>query len=248
MSTTKQDIIQELRRDIMLLQGFKPPTADTVDPGLGPVTAAFPNGVFPTGAIHEFLSSGAVNAAATGGFAAALAAPLMARGGACVWISCDRKVFPPALKAFGIEPEQVIFVDLKKEKQALWAMEEALKCEGLAAVVGELREISLTASRRLQLAVEHSRVTGLLLRHDPRQQNTVACVARWRITPLPTEPEANMPGIGFPRWNVELSRVRNGRPGVWQMEWSAGRFRPIARPVPASRHEQLRQEQQRKTG
>lgn len=248
MSTAKQDIIQELRRDLMLLQGFKPPTAETIDPGLGPVTAAFPHGVFPTGAIHEFLSTGAENAAASGGFAAGLAASLMARGGACVWMSCGRKVFPPALKAFGIEPDQLIFVDLKKEKQALWAMEEALKCEGLAAVVGELREISFTASRRLQLAVEHSRVTGLLLRQDPRQLNPIACVARWRITPLPSEPGANMPGLGFPRWNVELSKVRNGRPGIWQMEWSAGRFHPLERLMPALQHDEFSGEHQRKTG
>lgn len=39
-------------------------------------------------------------------------------------------------------------------------MEEALKCGGLAAVVGEVQDISFTASRRLQLAVEQSGVTG----------------------------------------------------------------------------------------
>ena len=36
----------------------------------------------------------------------------------------------------------------------LWVIEEALKCEGLAAVIGEIKELSFTQSRRLQLAVE----------------------------------------------------------------------------------------------
>src|SRR5450631_649056 len=98
-------------------------------------------------------------------------------------------------------------------------MEEALKCEGLAAVAGEIPHIDFTASRRLQLAVEKSSVTGLLLRHRPRQLNTIACVARWQINPLPSELEDDLPGVGFPRWNVELLKVRNGKPGAWQMEW-----------------------------
>ena len=42
-----------------------------------------------------------------------------------------RTIFPPALKSFGIAPDKIIFIDLKKEKEILWAMEEALKCDGL---------------------------------------------------------------------------------------------------------------------
>jgi protein ImuA len=224
VSTSKKDIFQQLQRQILQLQGFKPPSSGRIDPGLGPITTAFPLSVFPTGAMHEFICAEAEAAAASGGFAAALVASLMTGGGACVWVSAARKIYPPGLKAFGIEPDQVIFIDLKKEKEVLWATEEALKCEGLAAVVGEVREIGFIASRRLQLAVEKSRVTGFLLRHNPRNLNPIAAVARWHITPLPSELERNMPGIGFPRWNVELSRVRNGQPGRWQMEWQAGRF------------------------
>jgi len=37
-----------------------------------------------------------------------------------------------------------------------------------------------------------------------------------------------MPGVGFPRWNVELLKVRNGKPGTWQVEFSAGRFRHLS--------------------
>jgi protein ImuA len=36
--------------------------------------------------------------------------------------------------------------------------------------------------------------------------------------------EDDMPGVGFPRWNVELLKVRNGKPGSWQIEWKAGKF------------------------
>jgi protein ImuA len=228
MSDLKKAIISKLQQDILLWQGFKPPTVGTkkVD-GLGPVLAAFPNSVFPTGAIHEFLSEAPENAAASAGFIAGLLNALMQQEGACLWISTCRTLFPPALKAFGIEPDRVIFVDLRQERDVLWVMEEALKCEGLSAVIAEVREISLTASRRLQLTVEKSKVTGFILRNDPRKLSTTACVARWKISSFPSVLDGDMPGVGFPRWNVELLKVRNGNPGSWIMEWSAGRFRPV---------------------
>lgn len=243
MPASKNDIITQLRREINLLQGFKTSAENPVDMGLGPIGAAFPNAVFPTGALHEFISTTAEDAAATIGFLAALAAPLMATKGACIWIGAKRKLFPPSLIAFGIEPHQVIFLDLKKEKEVLWAMEESLKCEGLAAIIGETPEISFTASRRLQLAVEQSRVTAFLMRHNPRNANPIASIARWRVSPLASEPEPGMPGLGFPRWKVELEKIRNGQPGIWQMEWSAGRFRPL---LPVTRT--LPQEWRRQTG
>jgi protein ImuA len=41
----------------------------------------------------------------------------MKGGGVCVWISTARNLFPPALKIFGVIPEQVIFIDVQKEKE-----------------------------------------------------------------------------------------------------------------------------------
>ncbi|HVU97903.1 MAG TPA: hypothetical protein VHE34_21915 [Puia sp.] len=217
----KRELIRRLQEELLPLQGFRPPTAGArVDMGLGPVAAAFPRGEFPAGAVHELISASPEDWAATGGFVAALLAPLMRDGGVGIWIGTRRTVFPPALKRFGVDPDKIVFVDLAREKDAIWAMEEALKCEGLAAVVGEIRDLDFTASRKLQLAVEKSRVTGFLVRHQPRNLGTVAAVARWRVGLLASEPEGEMPGVGFPRWKVELLKVRNGRPGEWIAEWN----------------------------
>jgi len=227
MLTGKQNILRQLQEEILPLQGFRPPTAGaTLDTsqgrmgGLRTLTKAFPRGQFPTGAVHEFLSSAREDGAATAGFVGALMAPLMREGGVCIWVSTGRTVFPAALKRFGVEPHRIVFVDLRREKDALYAMEEALKTEGLGVVVGEIRDLDFTASRKLQLAVEKSRVTGLLLRHQPRQMGTVAAVARWRISATASEPEAGMPGVGAPRWKVDLLRVRNVTPGSWLVEWN----------------------------
>ncbi len=225
---TKKDIINQLQKSILLMQGFTPPVSDKSDCiGMGAIEEAFPNGIFPTGTIHEFLNAEPEQAAANGGFISGILSNLMQHSGACLWISMHRTLFPPSLKVFGVEPDQFIFIDLKRERDVLWAMEEALKCKGLAAVIGELGEISFTQTRRLQLAAEQSRVTGFVLRSDLKKLSATACVARWNITHLPSELENGMPGVGFPRWNVELLKVRNGHPGIWKVEWSEGQFKTL---------------------
>jgi protein ImuA len=192
--------------------------------------------------VHEFICNSTEDASASGGFIAGVLANLMRNGGVSLWISSSRKFFPPALKSFSIEPDKIIFVDLQKEKDILWAIEEALKCESLVSVIAEMKELSFTASRRFQLAVEQSGVTAFILRLNPRNPNITAAISRWKITHLPTMLTDNTPGVGFPRWNVELLKIRNGKPGSWQIEWIGKRFRhlPVITPIPL--------EQQKKTG
>jgi protein ImuA len=107
-------------------------------------------------------------------------------------------------------------------------MEEALRCKAVSACVGEISNIDLTASRRLQLAAEQSGATGFLLRMNPKSLSSTACATRWKIRPLPSVLEDGMPGVGFPRWEAELLKVRNGKPGVWQIEWAGKQFRETA--------------------
>ncbi len=227
MAATKPDIIGQLRRDILSLESCKRPhSAGMEDAGLGIIAGAFPNNTFPAGAVHEFCSGSPEDAAATGGFVSGILSALMSKGGVCIWLSSYRTIFPPALVSFGIAPDKVIFINLQKEKEILWAAEEALKCEGLAAVVAEVQEVSFTTSRRMQLAVEQSGVTGFMLRHRPRSLTATACVTRWQVTTLQSVLPEGMPGIGFPRWNVALQKVRNGKPGSWAIEFAGGHFRP----------------------
>ena len=39
-----------------------------------------------------------------------------------------------------------------------------------------------------------------------------------------------MPGVGHPRWQVELLKVKNGKPGNWTVEWKKQSFKTIAAP------------------
>src|SRR3712207_1019662 len=133
----RSDIIAKLKREILPLQGFKhtPQANNTID--LGPINHSFPNRHFPVAAVHEFISFNPEAHTATAGFVAAIMAHLMKKTGVAIWISTERSIFPPALLTFGVEPDRIIFVDLSTDRNCLWAMEEALRCESLAAVICE---------------------------------------------------------------------------------------------------------------
>ncbi|MCG2612971.1 Error-prone repair protein ImuA [Terrimonas sp. NA20] len=228
MLACPNDIISRLQKEILCLQGYKTiQSTHLFATGLGPIRDAFPNKHIPVSTIHEFICSNTESTSSTNGFVSALTASLMKNGGACIWISSSMKAFPSAMPLFGMEPHRVIFVHATKEKDILWAAEEALKSNGLAAVIAETKELSFTASRRLQLAVEKSQVTGFLIRQQPRILTPNVCSARWAISPVASELPADMPGVGFPRWKVALLKVRNGKTGEWIIEWDGTSFKTI---------------------
>ncbi len=234
MGRDKRDIIAGLQKEILPLQGYKAPmAAGYLNVGLDVINDAFPGKSFPLGAVHEFLCAGTEGLTATSGFISTILSPLIGQGGIALWVARVRRVYPPALKPFGISPEKIIFIGgLKNDKEVLWVVEEALKCEGLSAVVGEVGMLNFTQSRRLQLAVEKTRVTGFILRHNINTPNITASIARWQVTPVSSVPPEGMPGVGFPRWEVKLLKARNGRPGVWLVEWPGGRLAQV-NPAPS---------------
>ncbi|MCU0419899.1 MAG: Error-prone repair protein ImuA [Cyclobacteriaceae bacterium] len=238
MPLTQAATLERLRSDILRLQGLAPAGDGVPALDLGVINKAFPNHTFPTAAMHEFVSATAEAVTAASGFLSGLLSSLVGNTGTALWITGPTLLFPPALAAWGLQPHRFLFLRLTNHKQALWAMEEALKSPALTAVVGEVRDISFTESRRLQLAVEQSRVTGFIINRS-RKAGTTACVSRWRITSLPSVPIDNLPGIGFPRWHVELLRIRNGKPGAWEVQWRNDHFiYPTENQPPATNDQQ----------
>ena len=222
MQVEKAHIIKDLKEHILFLQGYKRSTDNSIRINLGPIDNSFPNECFPLASTHEFIVERDEDSSATKGFICHIISELMKLNEVCIWITSFENVFPPALKLFGVNPDKIVFIHVKRQKEILWVMEEALKCDGLAAVVGEIAEINFTETRRLQLAVEKSQVTGFIIRNKPRSINITACVSRWKISQIPSELKKNLPGVGFPRWDIELLKIRNGKPGSWKIEYSNG--------------------------
>lgn len=218
-SVEKSILVASLQHQILKWQGFKQAVNKESQLGLGELEKAFPERAFPIGTIHEFISRSVEETASSSGFIGGLLSFLMQKEGIGLWISSSNQIFAPSIKAFGLAPDRLIFVQLKKQNDILWALEEGLKCEGLRVVIAEVQDIDFVQSRRLQLAVEKSRVTGFILRLQPRFHGATACAARWHIRPLPSSMEEGVPGVGFPRWEVKLLKVRNGNPSKWEVKW-----------------------------
>jgi len=248
MASARANIVAQLQQDILQREGFRPAASPLMNSVLGPLGKVFPSGAFPLGVVHEFqLDSerSGCSMAATVGFIAALVSPMLHGGGVMLWVSAARKVFPPALIGFGVKPDQVVFVDMRKARDAMWATEEALKCSAIAVVVAEVGGLDLTSSRRLQLSAEQSQTTGFLIRNDVHPGIT-SSASRWRITPAPGAEIDGLPGVGHPSWKVELLKLRNGRAGSWTIRYRQGKFEEVEK----ERYEAvtLRIEEPRKVG
>jgi protein ImuA len=167
---------------------------------------ALPEGGLAHGALHEVHGGGPD--VEHGAAAALLVAGLLSQvRGMVLWVLERRDLFAPALASVGLPPDRVIYVEAGKP----------------AAVV----RVTLTASRRLQLAAEASGVTGFALRRSPRHDDPAlsepsAALTRWRVSahpsppPLPQAPDTI--GLGRARWRLDLTRCRGGEGRSWIVE------------------------------
>jgi len=145
--------------------------------------------------------------------------------GFVLWCLPRPDLYGSGLAAHGLEPGRIVMVQTPRDADILWAMEEGLRAPGIAAVVGEVGTLPTVSSRRLQLAAERSGITAFLLRRwreggQAARERALpnAAATRWRIASLPSQLSQGEPGVGRPRWRVELLRCRGGEPACWEME------------------------------
>jgi protein ImuA len=183
------------------------------------------SGGLALGRWHEIGAEGpeVETGAAPAAFTALMAAPLARRGWA-VWVLRRDDLWAPGLEGLGFPPDRLIQVCARDKAEALGVMEDALAAEGVAAVIGEVEAVDLTAGRRLQLACEKQGATGFVIRRRPfggaarREAAGSAAATRWRVAPAPSAPAAGEFGLGAPRFAAALERCRGGRPGAWLFE------------------------------
>lgn len=224
---SRQARLMAVREKLAALEG-------TAGRGVAPfgdprIDSCLPGGGLALGRWHEAVGEGMEieTAAAAGAFIAALAAPLATRG-AVVWVMRRRDLYAPGLAGLGFPAERLIQVRAPSEAEALAALEDALGAAGVIAAIGEVEDLDLTASRRLQLACERHGAIGFVIRRrlfgggKTAPSMAGAAATRWRIAPAPSQPAPGEPGLGPPRWRVELERCRGGRTGAWIMEKSDG--------------------------
>jgi protein ImuA len=131
------------------------------------------------------------------------------------------RVHPPGLTLSGLPSSDLIHVEARDARSALWAMEEGLRCAALGGVIGELwgdpRALDFTATRRLAVAAERSGVPCWLVRLGGTA-NLSGARMRWRIASAPSLPNSLDPRAPGPfAWDAELFRARGYPPGRWNV-------------------------------
>lgn len=102
-----------------------------------------------------------------------------------------------------------VFVDPADFSQRVWAIDVALRCRGVSAVIADGSGVGMTESRRFQLAAAGSGVMGLLVRPGWELKTLSASRTRWRVLPAPIDIQH---GAFQARWSVELLRCKGMRP------------------------------------
>jgi len=206
----KAALVAALRARIARLDRSAAPAAGSI-PLSGAIDAALPGGGLARAAVHEVVAE-------EPGAAAGFCALVLARAaGTVLWIAPEPDAWPPGLARFGLSPADLVLVQAARRSEALWAMEESLRCPGVAGALLAVETLDMTAARRLQLAAEAGGAIGLLLRPDGAAAGATAAVTRWRVGALAGDGGAH--DLGDPRWRLVLERGRGAKPQMWEVTW-----------------------------
>ncbi len=216
--------INRRERARRLMTAALPAPGPSLPLNIEPIDARLPGQGLET-ALHEIAPADYRSGPAAWGFLLALAKSVTGkRSGPIFWPLARGEYdfglpYGPGLKAFGFDTGAFLFAHCAFQIDSLWAMEEALRAGGFAAIIGaRARKMDLTMSRRLQLAAEETHTPIFLLR-SINDGSLSAARTRWRVTPL----RAARDRFGLKRharWHVALERTRGGGAGEWVLEWN----------------------------
>jgi protein ImuA len=178
------------------------------------------------GALHETAPERPGDFGAACGFTLALACLAAKDGGETLWIQTDfaryegGALYGTGFDLFGLLSQRLLVLRARRAVDALFAMEEALKCRAVASVIAELPDDSadLTATRRLSLAARDHCGLGLLLRHRSSSMPSAA-MTRWNVAAA-SGPRDDFGGIGITNFLLSLVKNRRGPCGRWNVAWN----------------------------
>jgi protein ImuA len=224
----RAEAISALRRLLPRLESFSAQTR-ILPFDIPALDFHLPQGGLALAGLHEIAPETESDRPAAFGFLTALLGHMPKRGPLFLVASPREfaehgRPYGHGLHHLGLDPARAIIVKTADPKQALWAMEEALRSGVPSAVAGTVERLDLRASQRLQLAAGESGVPLLALRPARAFGSSVA-LTRWRVATVAAARD-RFSLITEWRWRLKLERCRNGRPGEWVVEFNhAYRFR-----------------------
>lgn len=235
-SGTKSVSIAQLRTRVAALEK-RPALASS--PALAQNTDMLVGGA-PAGVLHEVWTDHYIHAGAMLGFGLGQARGLLSSTRpAVLWLqlvsdSLETGLpYGPGLNEFGFDPARLVIGRMGKIEDLLWAIEEAVACPAVAAVVADIghhhKALDFTATRRLSLRAGGAGASIFLLRYG-QEREASAATYRWHVAPeLSAEKPFDARAPGGMRWHVRLKkgqRFENGTRGRgdWILNWTEHGF------------------------
>jgi protein ImuA len=178
-----QDQICRLH-DLLERAGASPPpaySANCISTGCQALDQLLPRGGWSRGSLVEWLADAPGSGA--GMLALAAARELHGEEGVVVVIDRTGTFYPPAAAAWRLDLAGAIVVHPASDKDEQWALDQALRCEHVAAVLAWPRRLDGRTFRRLQLAAEASGAVGLLVRPAAAQGKPSWADVRLAVAP-----------------------------------------------------------------
>jgi protein ImuA len=159
------ELVASLRREVARLEAGRPPENERpISTGSAALDRLLPAGGLRRGTLVEYLRPAAGSGA---GMLALVAAREACRDGRA-FVVLDRPIptrsasegerfgrfYPPAAAAWGIDLSAMLVLRPDNDADALWALDQALRCPGVGAVWATCDRLDVRDFRRLQLAAE----------------------------------------------------------------------------------------------
>lgn len=195
--------LEQLRENLRRVEGNAGKAWGVVSSGREVIDRFLPAGGLRRGTLVEWLASEPGSGATT----LALDAARSAAGDGRPIVVVDRRgwFYPPALSA-GWPLERLLVVRCRRDDEAFWACDQALRTSGVGAVLTQCDVVDERRLRCWQLAAEQSGAVGLVVRHLARRPE--ACFSDLRLLVAPSC------AVGGRRVSLTLLRARQGRPGA----------------------------------
>jgi protein ImuA len=209
--------LEVLARQIRDMETAGRPVRESIPSGCPSIDRHLPHGGHARGSMVELIRHGTGSGVSS--LALMIARQAMDEGKFLIVVDTQRQFYPPAMKSLGIPLERVIALQPANHADAIWGIDQALRCQAVGAVLAEIGTLEDRVARRLQLAAEQGGGLGVLLR-DTRSARTqpswadvqwmVRCDAT-RNLQLPTSATQHQDVRWF---ELELARCNGGRTGA----------------------------------
>ena len=189
-SQDRESVLRKLRVDLgcVLSEQVEHQAQALYSTGSESIDAMLPRGGLRRDAITEWVAdSESSGAASLSLVAAANLLKVSVKSGPLVVVCGESGFYPPAAISLGLPVDRIIWVRPKRHSDLVWAIDQALRCESVAAVWAYAGvHLDDRDARRFQLASEVGKTAGLLVRPTASRGRPSFAEVRFHVKHLAT--------------------------------------------------------------